>query len=100
MEFLKEQLNEIKELLQKQRLQHSEFLTLKEASDYLQLSKSCLYKLTSKKEIPFYAPGGKKIYFRREELNNWVLQSKVSSINDIGLEVESYIGRTSQNLVS
>jgi len=100
MEFIQEQLKEIKELLQKQNLQQNEFLTLKEASDYLQLSKSCLYKMTSKKELPFYAPGGKKIYFKRVELNNWILSSKVSSTNDIGLEVESYLSRTSKNLAS
>lgn len=100
MEFIQEQLKEIKQLLEKQSLQQNEFLTLKEASEYLQLSKSCLYKMTSKKEIPFYAPGGKKIYFKREELNHWILNSRVSSANDIGLEAESYLSRTSKNLAS
>lgn len=100
MEFIQEQLNEIKELLEKQNLQQQEFLTLKEASEYLQLSKSCLYKITSKKEIPFYAPGGKKIYFKKVELDNWILSSRVSSTNDIGLEVENYLSRTSKGLAS
>ena len=98
MEFIQEQLKEIKQLLEKQNLQQNEFLTLKEASDYLQLSKSCLYKMTSKKELPFYAPGGKKIYFKREELNYWILNSRISSVNDIELEVENYLNRTSKNL--
>ena len=55
METILKQLNELKELLQKQNIQQKEILTLKEVSEYLQLSKSCLYKMTSRKEIPFYS---------------------------------------------
>ncbi len=94
MEFIQKELKEIKELLQKQNIHNKEFLSLEETSDYLQLSSSCLYKMTSKQEIPFYRPGGKKIYFRRIELDNWVLKSRVSSINDIELKVDNYLSRT------
>ena len=96
METILKQLNELKELLQKQNIQQKEILTLKEISEYLQLSKSCLYKMTSKKEIPFYSPGGKKIYFHKKEIDDWVFNSRVIPISEIDEEVENYISRTSK----
>lgn len=41
------------------------------------LSKSYIYKLTSRKEIPYYKPNGKLIYFDRQEVENWMRQNKV-----------------------
>jgi excisionase family DNA binding protein len=58
-------------------------LTLEEAVDYLSLSKSALYKLTSRKEITFYNPGGKKIYFRKAELENWIISKRIASNDEI-----------------
>ncbi len=100
MEFIQNEIKEIKKLLLEQQLQQKEILTLEEASKYLQVSKSCLYKMTSKKEIPFYIPGGKKIYFRKSELDEWVFNSKVSSSNEFENEIDSYLSRTNKNLTS
>lgn len=41
------------------------------------LSKSYVYKLTCRKEIPYYKPNGKLIYFDRQEVENWMRQNKV-----------------------
>ncbi|WP_051385062.1 helix-turn-helix transcriptional regulator [Flavobacterium enshiense] len=54
-----------------------EFLTLEMAAVYLSMSKSKLYKLTSSRTIPFYNPGGRRIYFRKPELDSWILSSRV-----------------------
>jgi excisionase family DNA binding protein len=85
---------EIEALLKKQYVLSKEILTLDEGAEYLNLSKSALYKITSKKEIPFYNPGGKKIYFKKSELENWVLSSKSNSIAELDNEVGSYLSRT------
>ena len=58
------------------------FLTVKEAAKELRLSVSTVYKMVLKKEIPFYKPNGKILYFKREELMDWVEQSKVPSHED------------------
>lgn len=100
MENIQEKLDELKELIITQSISQKEILTLKEAAEYLNLSASALYKMTSNKEIPFYCPGGKKIYFMREELKNWVLSGKVSSAWELESEVDSYLKRTNKNLVS
>ncbi|MCO6174447.1 helix-turn-helix domain-containing protein [Flavobacterium sp. NRK F10] len=92
-----QKLNEIEALLKRQYALSKEILTLEESADYLCLSKSALYKMTSKKEIPFYNPGGKKIYFKKSELDNWVLNSKSISTEEIEDEINSYLGRTQKS---
>lgn len=100
MEFIQKELKEIKELLKKQTLQQKEILTIEEASEFLGLSTSRLYKMTSNKEIPHYKPGGKKIYLNRQELEQWIFNSRVDSINDIDDELDCYLSRTNKNLAS
>jgi|TARA_R100000306_G_scaffold14412_2_gene17886 excisionase family DNA binding protein len=79
MEFIQEQLNEIKKTLEIILQPSKDFMTLEEIADYLSISKSAVYKLTSKKEIPFYIPGGKKIYFKKEEVDDWIERSRVAT---------------------
>ena len=47
-----------------------EVLSLEEASIYLDISRSTLYKMTSAKQIPHYKPNGKLVYFEKSELNS------------------------------
>lgn len=60
-----------------------EFLTTKEAAAYLGMALSYLYKMTSKKSIPFYTPTGKKIYFKKSELDDWMNSSRVATNDEI-----------------
>ena len=48
-----------------------EVLTSDEAAKYMGVSKSYLYKLTMRKQIPHYKPMGKMCYFARLELQEW-----------------------------
>lgn len=95
MENIKNQLNELIRLFKK-NIEVKEILTLSEAADYLSLSKSALYKLTSSKEIPHYIPGGKMIYFKKSEINLWINNAKVLSINELDENVEQYLKRTNK----
>ena len=97
MENILKKLEKLEVLIERQYILSKEILSLEEAAAYMQLSKSCLYKMTSAKEISYYVPGGKKIYFRRIELDNWILTSKVNSVNELDFEAECYIGRTSKS---
>jgi excisionase family DNA binding protein len=99
MELFQQQLDKIEALLKKQNALSKEVLTLEEAAEYLQLSKSCLYKMTSNKEISHYVPGGKKIYFRRTELDNWVFNSKVTPSSEFDQEIENYLSRTQKSVL-
>ncbi|WP_405211201.1 helix-turn-helix domain-containing protein [Dokdonia sp. Asnod2-E02] len=80
MESIQEQLKRIENLLKSQTLLKKEILTVKEASIYLGQSTSSIYKLTGKNEIPFYVPNGKMIYFKKKELDEWLLKNRVCSL--------------------
>ena len=45
------------------------------------LSKSYIYKLTCRKEIPYYKPNGKLIYFDRQEVEGRMKQNGLCSLN-------------------
>lgn len=71
-------LKNIEQLLRQQNVQVKDVLTFEEATAYLGISESHLYKLTSAREIPFSKPNGKKLYFDRRQLNEWMLSDHVS----------------------
>jgi excisionase family DNA binding protein len=54
-------------------------LTFEEAREFLNVSKSTLYKMTFSKKIPHSKPGGKRIYFRKSDLVEWMLKNPVRS---------------------
>lgn len=58
-------------------------LTTKEASVYLGISLSSLYKLTSACKIPHYSPGGKILYFLQSDLDKYMLQNRRGSVAEI-----------------
>lgn len=91
MEIILKKLEHVEVLIKRQNILNKEILTLEEAAEFLQLSKSCIYKMTSNKEIPYYIPGGKKIYFRRTELESWVTTSRQTPIIEIHKEVEKHL---------
>ena len=54
--------------------------TILMASEYLGISKSTLYKLTSERKIDYYKPNGQMVYFKKQDLDNYVFDNKVKSI--------------------
>ena len=62
-----------------------------EASKFLNLSKSYLYKLTSGNLIPHYKPQGKMLYFEKEELETWLRQNPVKAQMQIAREAQQYV---------
>lgn len=70
----------------------NDFLTVKEASQMLGISNRHLYRLTSKKKIPYYRPLG-KLLFKREELQNLIERGRVSSNEEIQSNVELIASR-------
>lgn len=65
-------------------------LTSDEAAQYLGISKSYLYKLTMRHQIPFYKPLGKVCYFDRLELENWIRENRVSTDDELENEAQAY----------
>ena len=59
-----------------------EMLTSEEACYYLGISMSQLYKMTSAHTIPHYKPRGKQVYFCKKELDEWMKNDPVVTIQD------------------
>src|SRR5690554_5725646 len=66
-------------------------LNLNEACQYLELSQSHLYKLTSAGSIPHYKPNGKKLYFKRSELEGWLLRNRNATRDEIDQRAADYL---------
>lgn len=66
-------------------------LTLQQAAEYLGISKSSLYKKTFKREIQFFKPGGKLIYFRKSDLDKWIYRNRKSSDGEIEQKATDYV---------
>ena len=66
-------------------------LNFKEAALYTGLSQSYLYKLTSSRRIPCYKPLGKFLYFKKDELDNWLLRNRNVTKKEIEKMALSYV---------
>ena len=86
---IEQRLERIENLLVEQK----KVLNFNETAVFLSISKSHLYKLTSGSVIPHYKPTGKRIYFNREELENWLLQYRVTTHDEIEKEASNYVMR-------
>ncbi len=60
-----------------------DILNLEEACFFLGISKSTMYKITSEgKKLRFFKPSGKLIYFKRKDLEDFMLQNEVKPLQD------------------
>jgi len=59
-------------------LLQKELFTISEVCSYTGYEKSYIYKLCSTKAIPHYkSPGGKSLFFDKEEIINWLKSNPV-----------------------
>lgn len=86
-----EKLNSIEKLIVEQQTMQKQVLNFNETCKYLELSQSHLYKLTSTGAIPHYKPNGKKIYFNRPELDQWLLRNKIDSLDEIEQKAANFL---------
>lgn len=67
-----------------------EVLTLDECSMFTGYSKNHLYRLTSQRVIPFYKPMGGTIYFKKQEIEEWLLQNRQATEAEINSKATTY----------
>ena len=73
-----------------------EILTIEQASKLLNLAKPTIYTLTSKAKIPHFKKG-KKLYFKRSELLQWIEQGKQKTVAEEQREMDEYLLNKSKN---
>lgn len=67
-------------------------LCIEEAALFTGFSVGHLYRLTSGKEIPHYKKD-RKLYFKKSELEEWMLESRVKTNEEIEAQAQAYILR-------
>lgn len=73
---IRRELDEIKKYTM---LSAKSMLMIEDVAFILGVSKSHVYKLTCNKEIPYYRPNGKLVYFDRNEVEAWMKQNRQST---------------------
>lgn len=53
-----------------------EIITLKEVAQLTKLSTSTIYKLTRSGKLPHSKPNGKKLYYRRADIMDWMMSGE------------------------
>ena len=86
-----EKLEKLEQRIGEQNLLMKEVLNFNDACNYLDISASHLYKLTSQKSIPHFCPQGKKLYFNRAELDEWLQRNRQSSTDEIETMAANYL---------
>lgn len=74
-----------------------EIFDFNESVDYLGVSKSFLYKLTSRRGIRFSKPNGGKIYFRKIDLDAYMLSNEQKSKLEIEEEILTKIKKNGKS---
>ena len=84
---IEERLSNIEALLLSQKT----VLNFVEVAAYTGLSKSYLYKLTSNGGIPCYKPQGKQIYFSKLEIDQWLLQNRKATNDELDSQANTIV---------
>ena len=87
-EAIRSRLDKIEKLI---LIGSKEVLTLEECALFTNLSESYLYNLTSQKKIRYYKPRGGKIYFKKSEVQDWLLKGQKLTGEEIEAQAEVYI---------
>lgn len=95
-ESLGERLNRIEDRLVKEAQREErmasegkEVLTVADTAAILGISEGSVYRLTSKKQIPFYKKG-RKVFFKKSEIDEWRLKRRVLTHEELEQEAATY----------
>ena len=58
-------------------------LTVEEVINYTGFSQKTIYKLTSTRAIPHYKPSGRKLFFKKDEIDKWITQGRVKTQTEL-----------------
>lgn len=70
----------------------SDLLDIRQASKFLGLAVPTLYAKVSERTIP-HSKRGKKLFFSREQLNDWVKSGQRKTVEQIETEANNFISR-------
>ena len=62
-------------------------LTVDDLIAYTGYSQKQIYKLTSTRAIPHYKPSGRKLLFKKDEINEWITRGRVDPFDELSNEI-------------
>ena len=90
---IEERLARIEELLSDQRSDvKKSLMNAEEVAKYTGYAKRYIYNLTRAKKIPHYKRDG-KVFFKKEEIDEWLLENRVMSENEVRQAASDYCFR-------
>lgn len=92
---LHEKLNNIEQLLlnqEKGQTQEDQILTIQQAAEVINLSVPTIYGLVQRTAIPV-SKQGKRLYFSKDELINWIKQGRKKTAQEISDEADSLVAQ-------
>ena len=92
-EQILQKLTQLEQKIDEQNLLQKEVINFNDACKYLDISGSHLYKLTSLNQVPRFCPQGKKVYFRRQEIDEWLMRNRQETAEDIETAAANYLIR-------
>jgi len=69
----------------------SEVLTVEALCNLTGWSKGNIYKKTSKGLLPYYKPNGKTIYFKKSEIEEYLLTNRSKTAKEIEADANDYM---------
>lgn len=88
--------NEPKVQLESPGVLIKDIFNFSEACLYMGIKKSTLYKLTSARKITHYCPQGKLIYFKKSDLDQFLLKNKLETVEEINFKAKQFINLKSR----
>jgi hypothetical protein len=70
-----------------------QLLTIQQAGEILHLTVPTMYGLVQRAEVPV-CKRGKRLYFSKQELTNWIMSGRKKTIQEISEETDSYLNST------
>lgn len=92
---LSNRLDRIENLLSDNSQRADSPFTVRQAAAYLDVSTSYLYKLTSQQLIPHYKPTGKRLYFRRSDLDAFLFNKRIRTRTEIETDAANRVAHIS-----
>ena len=62
-------------------------LTVEDVINYTGFSQKQIYKLTSTRTIPHYKPSGRKLFFKKDEIDEWITRGRVDPFDELSNEI-------------
>jgi excisionase family DNA binding protein len=70
----------------------NELMNVQQVADYLTLAVQTIYGLVHNMEIPYFKRG-KRLYFRRTEIDDWISQAKRKTKAELQQEAIDFVAR-------